>query len=88
LTLTNLLEKHINKISFPFKDEEALSLILKAKLTKKEYKILFSWLDGNKKEHIVEKLKLDNKRYEEISHTVIKKLNAEKLKQLLYINTK
>ena len=81
--IKNELKKHIKNLTFPLKDDKELKIILKAKLTKKEYKMFFAWIDNHNKEQIMQMLNLDHKRYEQISLKLIKKLNQEKLKQLL-----
>jgi DNA-binding NarL/FixJ family response regulator len=80
-TLTQEIEKHIRILVHPLKDEEALNEVLKVKLTKKEFKLLKAWADGQTVEQIREKLNLDEARYAELSSKLIKKLNQEKLKQ-------
>ncbi len=84
--LQDEVEKHIRKLIRPLKDEDELRAILKVKLTKKEFKVLNNW--ANNKEELkplLEKLSLDEKRYEELSLKLIKKLNQEKLKQEMMI---
>jgi len=80
------LKKHIKNFSFPLKDDKELKLILKAKLTKKEYKLFFAWMENRDKEEIKEIISVDDERYKQISSKLIKKLNQEKIKQLFQIN--
>lgn len=75
------IEKHIRKLVGTLKEEESLLAVLKARLTKREYKLLLGWANGNTEVSLSEKLKLDTKSYEELSGKLIKKLNQEKLKQ-------
>lgn len=77
------IEKHIRKLVGTLKEEESLVLILKARLTKKEYKLLQGWAEDASIEAISEKLKLDEESYAALSQKLIKKLNQEKLKQEL-----
>ena len=66
------------------KDEELLLSILKAKLTKKEYKLLLWEVDKTDKDAFLKKLNLTPQRFDAIYSSMSKKLNSEKLKQLLY----
>ena len=77
------IEKHIRKLVGTLKDEEALALVLKARLTKKEYKLLHGWAEGTSTEEISKALKLEEEGYGILSKKLIKKLNQEKLKQEL-----
>jgi len=77
------LKKHIRKLVGVLKDEEALQPLLKARLTKREYKLLTGWSEGSSVAEICEKLKLEEEGYGELSAKLIKKLNQEKLKQEL-----
>ena len=79
------VEKHIRKLILPLKEESELKEVLKVRLTKKEFKLLQSWVEGTKKAEISEKLNLDDEKYEELSTKLIKKLNQEKLKQEMMV---
>ncbi|NOR54904.1 MAG: hypothetical protein GQ531_01720 [Sulfurovum sp.] len=81
LTLSTEIEKHINKLVNPLKDEEALLECLKIKLTKKELKLLKAWAEGTDIEVVQKALNLDETRYAELSSKLIKKLNQERIKQ-------
>jgi len=81
--IQNELQKHIRKLVGTLKEDEALLLVLKARLTKREYKLLTGWAEGISAEEISQKLKLDEVAYGELSAKLIKKLNQEKLKQEL-----
>jgi len=85
LTLSMEIEKHIKKLVNPLKDEDELLESLKAKLTKKELKLLKAWAEGTDTKVIQEKLALDEERYGELSAKLIKKLNQEKIKQAICI---
>ncbi len=82
-TLEETLRTHINKLVHPLKEEEELKLALKAKLTKKELKLLQAWADEADLGALKMKLKLDETRYEVLSAKLIKKLNQEKTKQAI-----
>ena len=84
-TLQKEVQKHINKLVHPLKDEEELKEALKIKLTKKEFKLLTAWAEKQELTLLKEKLNLDEERYAELSTKLIKKLNQEKIKQLLCI---
>ena len=84
-TLTNEIEKHIKKLVNPLKEEEELLEILKVKLTKKELKLLKSWAEDVSPAEIQTKLNLDEEHYGELSTKLIKKLNQEKIKQVMCV---
>jgi len=84
-TLQKEVQKHINKLVHPLKDEEELKEALKIKLTKKEFKLLTAWAKKEELTLLKEKLNLDEERYAELSTKLIKKLNQEKIKQVLCI---
>jgi hypothetical protein len=79
------VEKHIRKLILPLKEENELREVLKVRLTKKEFKLLQSWVDETPKAEMLEKLNLDEEKYQELSDKVIKKLNQEKLKQEIMV---
>jgi hypothetical protein len=81
--LNTEIEKHINKLVNPLKDEEELLAVLKVKLTKKEFKLLKGWADETPIADIQTKLNLDEEHYGELSAKLIKKLNQEKIKQAI-----
>ena len=83
--LRDEVEQHIKKLIRPLKDEDELRAVLKVKLTKKEFKVLNCWAKDEELKPLLEKLSLDEKRYEELSSKLIKKLNQEKLKQEMMI---
>ena len=79
------IEKHINKLINPLKQEDELLESLKVKLTKKELKLLKAWAEGSDIEVLKKQLTLDDERYGELSTKLIKKLNQEKIKQAICI---
>ncbi len=84
--MTNIakeIEKHIRILQRPLKEPEELNMVLKARLTKKEYKLLKAWASEIPMQEISAKLNLSEKQYGELSIKLIKKLNQEKLKQEL-----
>ena len=83
MTLQQEIEKHIRKLVGILHVDEVLAQVLKARLTKREYKLLTGWAEGISPEEISQKLKLDETAYAELSAKLIKKLNQEKLKQEL-----
>jgi hypothetical protein len=85
LTLSIEIEKHINKLVNPLKEEEALLATLKLKLTKKELKLLKGWAEKIDVSVIKKEIHLDDERYSELSIKLIKKLNQEKIKQAICI---
>jgi len=83
--LTDEVERHIRKLIHPLRDEDELREVLKVKLTKKEFKVLNTWATNGDLEALKEKLGMDEERYGELSVKLIKKLNQEKLKQVMCI---
>jgi len=83
--LTDEVERHIRKLVHPLRDEDELREVLKVKLTKKEFKVLNTWATNGDLEALKEKLGMDEERYGELSVKLIKKLNQEKLKQVMCI---
>ena len=83
MTLRDTLTNDIKVLSCELKDEDELIQILKKRLTKKEFKLYKLKNEDNSKEYICKELNLDDKRYEDISTTVLKKINYEKLKSEL-----
>jgi predicted nucleic acid-binding protein len=77
------LKKHIRKVSFPLKEGKELELALKAKLTKKEFKLLKA-LASNELSLLQSQLNIDDVKLKELESKLIKKLNQEKVKQELY----
>jgi len=85
LTLNTEIEKHIKKLVNPLKAEDELKEVLKLKLTKKELKLLMAWVKEDDAMTVKKQLNLDDKRYDELSSKLIKKLNQEKIKQVICI---
>ncbi len=77
------LLKLIKSVSFPFKTDKELKLALKAKLTKRELKLLTALCRGLSKEEINLQLRLDNSAYTLLYNKLVKKLNQEKVKQAI-----
>jgi len=83
--LSTEVENHVRKLIRPLKEEAELKAVLKVKLTKKEFKVLNCWANGEDIKLLLEKLGMDEERYGELSVKLIKKLNQEKLKQEMCI---
>lgn len=78
------LKKHIKKLVTPIKSDNELIEVLKIKLTKKEFKILHFWaFEDMSEDELFEKIKIDIQRYDELSKSLIKKINQEKFKQAI-----
>jgi predicted phosphoribosyltransferase len=78
-----LLEDSIKKLTAPLKDEDAIIMILKRRLTKKEFKILKFMVEDVAEEVQRERLSLDEKRYQEVKTRALKKINFHDLKEEL-----
>ncbi len=85
--LQKQVEKEIKKLSSPLKEGKELELALKAKLTKKELKLLKA-LATECVDELQHKLSLDDKSLKELHLKLTKKLNYEKTKQALYKDSK
>ncbi len=83
-TLESKLKELIRKIEYPLLPEDRLKVILKSKLTKKEYKILFGWIKDTEATQIQHSLNITPQKYEELSQKIVKKLNYDSLKQAIY----
>ena len=77
------VEGLIRKLVGTLKEEEELLPVLKARLTKREYKLLLGHAKGESQEEIMQGLKLDSESYDTLYEKLSKKLNQEKLKQEL-----
>ena len=83
MTWRTLLEAHIKKLTSPLKEEKVLIMILKKRLTKKEFKILSYMVEGIPQKEQCEKLLLDEERYEKVKTKALKKINFNDLKEEL-----
>ncbi|WP_456457787.1 hypothetical protein [Nitratifractor sp.] len=87
--IAETLKRKIRKIDGRFRTEEELKLILKRRLTKKEYKILFAEITGYpERSELIRALRLDELRYRELQDNLEKKLNLEKIKRELFLTVK
>ncbi len=77
-----ILKKLISALSYPLKSNEDLELILKAKLTKKEFKLLKALISNSKEE--IEKLNFSKDEYSRVESNLKRKLNQERVKHELY----
>ena len=78
------LKSLIKVINYPFKEPQELEMALRKRLTKKEFKLLRELASNTPKEEIAKKLNFDIQEFERVEQNLIKKLNQEKTKQLLY----
>lgn len=84
MNLENELRKHIKAVVHPLKSGDELELALKAKLTKRELKLLKAWAGDLIQDEVLSSLKLTSDDYDTLSLKLIKKINQEKVKQALY----
>jgi reverse gyrase len=82
-SLIEKLQKDIRKLTRPLKDEDEVIEVLKRRLTKKEFKYYKLSLEDMNEDHILKELNCDKERLEEISKTVVVKVNQEKIKHEL-----
>jgi hypothetical protein len=83
MELQDILKKLINKIEYNLKSSKELELALKAKLTKKELKLLKA-MANNEVNLLKDKLNLNEESLKILEQKLIKKLNRNKVKQFLY----
>lgn len=83
MNFTESLTKHIDKLVGTLKPEEDLIEVLKRKLTKKELKAFIAIEEGNTIKEVMDLIKVDENRANEIYKTACKKLNQEKIKKEL-----
>ena len=83
--IRKMVEQYIKKLVGVIKEEGELLTVLKARLTKREYKLLLGVAEGLSPEEIMQKLKLDVESYQALDAKLLKKLNQEKLKQELVV---
>ncbi len=81
--ISDKLREYIRKPLPLLKSEDELAKVLKARLTKREYKLFMGHVEGRDIEYLSEKLKIDQEAYRILQEKLIKKLNQEKLKQEL-----
>jgi hypothetical protein len=82
MSLETELKKHINRLVFPLKEGKELELSLKAKLTKKEFKLLKA-LANNSIDELKTTLNLDEDSYKILFNKLVKKVNQERVKQTI-----
>ena len=78
------LYRIIKAISYPLKRGKELELALKAKLTKRELKLLKALCGNLNKEEIINQLRLNDSDYTILYDKLVKKLNKEKVKHAIY----
>jgi hypothetical protein len=79
-----ILNELILNISHPLKSGKELEIALKAKLTKKELKLLKALSYNLSENEIKTTLNFDNEQYQRVYNKLVKKLNQEKIKQAIY----
>ena len=84
MQLQEELRKHIKAISHPLKKGLELELALKAKLTKRELKLLKLWASSTDISEILNIMHFNEQEYTNLSQKLVKKINQEKVKQALY----
>jgi len=77
------ISKHIKKLSYPLKEEDELKMVLKKRLTKKEFKIIEYNIANLTMDEKLAKLNIDRERFDALEKGLIKKLNYEKIKHQL-----
>lgn len=80
MTIYDGLKEDIKILERELRCEEDIIGILKIRFTKKEYKYYIMKLESVGVEEICKELHINLERFNQISSTVVKKLNSEKLK--------
>ena len=78
--LNELIEKPLGKL----RDPEELEMVLRRRLTKKEFKLFVAEIEELPMAGVMEKLKLDVKRRRELSAGIRQKLNRDSIKRELF----
>jgi len=78
-TLESLVEKPLG----PWRSREAIDLVLRRRLTKKEYRLFVAELEGEPLAPLMEKLRLDEERAKTMRESIRKKLNRDTVKREL-----
>jgi len=78
--LNELIEKPLGKLRNPGE----LEMVLRRRLTKKEFKLFVAELEELPIEGVMEKLKLDETRRRELSANTRQKVNQDRIKRELY----
>lgn len=79
--LTEMIENPLGD----YRSEEDIDLVLRRRLTKKEYKVLLAEIRGEPdRESLMEKLNLDEKRRADLWENTMKKINSDRIKKELF----
>ena len=78
--LNEMIEKPLGKL----KDTDDLEMVLRRRLTKKEFKLFAAELEELPLESVMQRLKLDEERRRELAENVRQKLNRDSIKRELY----
>ena len=79
------LERIIEKPLGAYRPDAELKFTLRRRLTKKEYRILLAEIEGTpSKEALLDKLRLEPDRYDQLRDNVRKKLNLDSIKRELF----
>lgn len=84
MELEPILRSIIKAVVHPLKSGTKLEIALKAKLTKKELKLLKMLALKEEPSIIKTTLKFDDKELERVEKNLLKKLNQEQTKQAIY----
>jgi len=80
------MDKLIEKPLGEYRSDTEVDLVLRRRLTKKEYKVFFAELLGESdRSSLMEKLNLDEKRYGKLWENAKKKINSDRIKRELFL---
>jgi len=77
------LEALVDKPLGPWRSREEIDLVLRRRLTKKEYRLFVAELEGEPLGPLMEKLRLDEERAKTMRESIRKKLNRDAIKREL-----
>jgi len=78
--LNEIVEKPLGTLN----DPETVEMVLRRRLTKKEFKLFVAELQGEAMDEVMKKLKLDEERRRELTANIRQKLNRDSIKRELY----
>jgi hypothetical protein len=78
--LNEIVEKPLGTLN----DPETTEMVLRRRLTKKEFKLFVAELQGEPMDEVMKKLKLDEERRRELTANIRQKLNRDSIKRELY----
>jgi hypothetical protein len=82
--LRERLNELVEKPSGMLREAEELEMVLRRRLTKKEFKLFAAEIEGAPPEEIMRRLRLDRERFRELKADIRRKCNRDRIKRELY----